>query len=169
VITTASKHPTEVQRLLRCASVTAGEVWSANDAAFATNEAVVLPPMPSLSISSQHKAKSVPLTALLSGYCSWQHSAKVPHYVRQHLWPEQADQLHITVDGDWCYRASLNEEQQQSALAWVQAEECWLPRLSGQCYTQGVVMEDNEIVLYAISDAYAAKRARHIERLYKFL
>ena len=165
----SGKQPAEVQRLLRYASIASANVWSTTDVTLPNEEVVVLPPMPSLSISSQHTRPLAGLTAALPRYCAWQHSDRVPQYVREHLWPKHAEQLHITDEGDWCYRAHLSAAQQQAAMAWVQREACWYPRLAGQCYTQGVVMENDEIVLYGISDAYASQRHTYVDRFYKFL
>ncbi len=158
-----SKHPTVVQRLLHhsaqyCATA------PVTPRSPATQE--VSQTLPTLTPLTSAELTAIPPATLTTGLSQyWQHTTKVPQFVRRHLRPAQPYQLQRHAEWDWAYRLPLTEHQQPAVLDWLNSAICWAPRLSGSCYTQGVVWHDHELILYGISDSNANTRHAYVQSL----
>ena len=49
--------------------------------------------------------------------------------------------------------------------ALLMREKFWSPRISGDCYAQGIGLHEQNVVVYAINDAAAANRKAFCEQL----
>ena len=66
---------------------------------------------------------------------------------------------------DWYYAFPMADKILPRLEALLMREKFWSPRISGDCYAQGIGLHEQNVVVYAINDAAAANRKAFCEQL----
>lgn len=83
----------------------------------------------------------------------------LPRYVREQLLPLLTADFVATPQNDWLYRLPLDTNNTLAMIQCIQSETFWTPRTNGECYAQGVALEEQgTLLVFGVNDVFARER-----------